>query len=140
MTESHASVHGKLKKLVDAEKNVDATFRARGATWDVPPDAQAALLRVTARWLAFAQQSAATLASVSLVYGRDAVELSLSHNGRLAPLPSSGDALETHTALAEMREWTHHVSGQFDLRRVALGVVVIVTIPRTVQADRLNAR
>lgn len=140
MTEAQAGLHGKLRKLVESEKRIDATFRARGATWLVPPETQAALLRVAARWLAFARQSAATLTSVSLVYSRDAVELSLSHNGRLTPLPSSGDALEAHTALSEMREWARQVGGQLDLRRVALGVIVIVKIPRTVQLDRLNER
>jgi hypothetical protein len=56
--------------------------------------------------------------------------MSLSHNGRLTLLPSAGETIDVHTALSEMREWIRQVGGQLNMRRVAVGIVVSVTIPR----------
>jgi GAF domain-containing protein len=57
MTESQTGLHSKVRKLVESENQVDATFRVRGTAGPVSAEAQAALLRLTTRWLALARRA-----------------------------------------------------------------------------------
>jgi transcriptional regulator with GAF, ATPase, and Fis domain len=124
-----ASLQLGLNELLEAETRVDAALRVRGKAWELPVEVEHNLLRVTARWLALARTSGATIASATLGYSDDRVELSLSHNGAVSVLDTRDD-LDIHAALSQMREWMREAGGTLSFRRVTAGVIILANVTK----------
>lgn len=119
-----------------------ASFELRGEPWPVPPEAEAALVRVTQEALAnVAKHAEATRAVVLLEYTPDAIRLSVRDNGVgfAEPLPTEQAVASGpwgSFGLLGMRERLQAIGGTLELRNDG-GAQVLASVPRgTVRGDK----